>query len=84
MSILHPLDDKVCECNGIGDVILFVPDNNWSCIKEPVDEVDNYPDSILITKTPEFIYISTVKDFNADHVIYDLVGRYNFSLTEEV
>ena len=67
-------DYKVCEWNGVGYVIAFVPGNNWICTKEPVDEAGNDTDGILITETPEFITMSTEEEFKNDHVIYGLVG----------
>ena len=68
------LDDKVCEFNFLGYVIVLVPGKNGSCTKAPVDEVVDDPDEILITETPEFIVVYTGEEFNKNHVIYGLVG----------
>ena len=53
-----PPDDRVCEWNGVGYFLVFVPSNNGSCNKAPVDEVVNDPDGVLITETPEIILVS--------------------------
>ena len=44
-----PSYDKVCECNGVEDVIVFVPSNNGRCTNVNVDDTANNTNGILIT-----------------------------------
>ena len=47
-----PQYDSICKGDGERDVLLFVPSNNGSCAKEPVDMTGNGIDGVLITETP--------------------------------
>ena len=40
---------KVCECNGVEDVLVFVPSNNGRCTNVTVDDTANNTNGILIT-----------------------------------
>ena len=71
-----PPYEKVCERNGVGDVLVFITSNNGICTKAPDDEVVNNSDCILIPETPGFIDVYTVEDFNANHVLCGLVGVF--------
>ena len=50
---------KVCECNGVEDVLVFVPSNNGICTKVPVEEAGYDTDGTLIAETPEFTTVYT-------------------------
>ena len=41
-------DDKICEWNCVGDVIVLIPGNKYRCTQTHVDEAGNDPDGILI------------------------------------
>ena len=69
-------DDKVCEWNVVGDVLVFVPSNNWIYTKGPVDEARYQTDSVLITETPKFIAVYIGEELNSKHVTYGLVGTF--------
>ena len=58
----------------MGRLLFIVTENNRIYIKAPVDEAVDEPDGILITETPEFIYVCKVEQLNLNHVLYGLVG----------
>ena len=43
-------DDKVCECNFVGNVLVLIPGNNGSRNQAPVDDAVDGPGGILITE----------------------------------
>ena len=51
VKFLSP-DDKVCECNCEGDVLVILSGNNSICNKAPVDEAGDDPYGILILEAP--------------------------------
>ena len=45
---LSPPDDRVCEWNCVGDIIVLIPGNKDSCTQAHVEEAGNDLDGILI------------------------------------
>ena len=73
-------DDKVCEWNFVGDVLVLIPVNNVSCNQVPVEEAGVDPYGILIEEAPEFATVFTGEKLNLDHFIYGLVKTFYFSI----
>ena len=50
-------DDKVCEWNRVGNVIVLVKVSNGRFTKASIDEAGNNTDGILISEAPELITV---------------------------
>ena len=63
-------DDKVCELNCVGYVLVVIQGKIRICTHALVDDAGDETDGIFITEEPDFISVSTGESLNVDRVIY--------------